>query len=226
MSRTTMAIAAGLMLVCTAAAAQRRPSGTAATPKASASMGVLSAEERAAKAGAREQALAELDDADPLVRAGVLEEILKGSDPLLRTFAFRKVLASTDDNLKSMMLRARLTEPKRQFTLELLDCADRERHKTDYCAGALGARTQMPIGFVPAQGSDRVLVFSTMDPRTNAEVRSGTISGSTITFQVKLTASHPYLSECSTTMTMDGAGVLRGRLECSNLVFGSQIRLL
>lgn len=80
------------------------------------------AQDAATKASQREQALAQLNDPDTLVRISVLEEILRSEDGALKTIAARKALSSTDGDLRTMALRYAFSQGDRQYTFNIEKC--------------------------------------------------------------------------------------------------------
>ena len=110
------------------------------------------------KTAEREQALAALDDADPIQRIGSLEAILQGSDSVLINFAMKKVLAGSDNDMKGVIIRRALSETEAPIIVQISQCRSSYSNGGD-CQGLLNAF-----------GDAIAITFSSFDQNANTFV--------------------------------------------------------
>lgn len=199
------------------------PGGASAPPRKTAPAGTqaagLSVADRAAK---REQALAQLDDPDPILRMTVMEDILQSNDGVLRTLALRKALASSDGDLRQAALRGILTRGA-PFTFKIETCGntDKNAQRQNLCTWTstqLGFASNFYFRDMNAE-TGTFSIFQTnaqaQSPNDNArQSRPGRVMGTSMQFNLHLNWASTSI-DCSGDFELAGQR-MKGRLVCSS----------
>lgn len=175
----------------------------------------------AERAARREQALAQLDDPDPILRLSVMEDILQSPDALLKSLALRKALSSSDTDLRQTALRSILSRPTPfVFTIERCGNIGQNAQNNDFCGlrmARLGNSFNLFFDNMDAT-SGELRAYATSSGKSNQAQQSryarvGRLTGTTLQFQLLLEVNGRLGGDCSATLKLNGQR-MEGRISC------------
>jgi hypothetical protein len=186
------------------------------TPVAAADKPDAPAKSIAQRVAEREQALALLDDPDPITRASALEEILQSPDTMLVGLALKKVISGTDNDLRNAAVKYALSQQNREYVFTVTACGDANQGRS--CEDASRQEHNLiPVFFRDmnqATGEFKAYsAYSVNYGNPGVMLSAGRIINGTVTFEINTTRMGN--QTCLAHLQLSKAGRLEGTMGCS-----------